>query len=66
MGHYREKSITTQNYEEFGILCLKTGIQNTEIKPSNVQTHNFDASFLFSKPTKLEMEQSSSKATHVT
>ena len=21
IGHYRKKSITTQNYEEFGILC---------------------------------------------
>ena len=39
---------------------LETCSQNAEIKPSKVQTHNFGASF--SKPAKLEMEQSSSKA----
>ena len=45
-GHYRKKSVTTQNYEEFGILCaLKTCSQNAEIEVSKVQTHNFDVSF---------------------
>ena len=45
-GHYRKKSVTTQNYEEFRILCaLKTCSQNTEIEVSKVQTHNFDVSF---------------------
>ena len=40
---------------------LKIGSQNAEIKLSKVQTYNFDASFL--KTAKLEMEQSSSRAT---
>ena len=44
MGHYRKKSITTQNYEES--MRLKTWSQNAEIKWSKVQNHNFDASFL--------------------
>ena len=38
-----------------------TCLQNAEINPSKVQTHNFNASFL--KTSALEMEQSSSTAT---
>ena len=47
MGHNRKESITTLNNEEFGILCpLKSAGKISEIKLSEVQTHNFDASFL--------------------
>ena len=35
MGHHRKESITTQNYEEFGILCaLKPAVKNAEIRLS--------------------------------
>ena len=56
MGHRRKKTIATQNYEEFQILCA---LKPAEIILSKVQTHNFDVS----KLANLEMEQSSSKAT---
>ena len=36
---------------------LKTGRQNAEIKPSKVQTHNFDTSFLKTSKTGDETEQ---------
>ena len=47
MGHYRKKSITTQNYEEFGILCAI----KFAVKMQRVQTHNFDTSFLKTSKT---------------
>ena len=52
MVHTRKKSVTKQNYEEFwDSMSLKTWSQNAEIKPSKVQTHNFDASFLKTSKT---------------
>ena len=43
MAHRRKKTIATQNYEEFQILCA---LKPAEIILSKVQTHNFDVSFL--------------------
>ena len=51
MGHYRKKSITTQNYGKCESIHLKTCRQNAEVKPSKVQTQNLDASSLKTSKT---------------
>ena len=54
MAHYRKKSIPTQNNEDFGIL---SALKPADIKPSKVQTHNFDVSFLKTSKTGDEAKQ---------
>ena len=57
MGHSTKKSFSIQNYEVSGILStLKLAVNHAKCKLTTLTT-------LFSKPAKLEMEQSSSKAT---
>ena len=61
MGHHTKKSITTQNYEEFGILwALKPVVKMQKLNSAKRKLTTLTP--LFSKLAKLGMEQSSSKA----
>ena len=62
-GTLQKKSVTTKNYEEFGILCsLKPAVKMQEKKQAKCKLTTLKP--LFSKPAKLEMEQRSSKTTN--
>ena len=63
MGRYSKKSIITQNYGEFRILCaLKSAAKMQKYNRAKCKLATLTP--LFSKTAKLEVEQSSSSATN--